>query len=388
MSRTSAASQIRAGAGQAVAHSPEDAARLAAQGALKAAGSAKADLAFVFCADPDVDDAGQLSRIVSEATGGAKVIGCSAVSVIAGNDELEGDPAIAVLVVDGMRARALLVDDDDPTATARDIEQLGQPASDDNALLLALADPAAFHPAVLPYIDRMYPGVPVIGGGAAGHRTFVMAEGAASSRGTAFAMLSSPSAPLIAVSQGCRPFAPNLTITRAQGNLILEIDNRPAYEVFKELVGDTLMGDPEEVSSVVFAALGCGETLAEGYVVRGLVGFEPQMGIIAVGDRVHDGQPMTFALREGNAAREEHDRTLAHLARRLEGRKPAFGLYFDCAGRGRSLYGFPGIDVAYIRRHLGEFPLAGMFSAFELAPLSGINEVHMFSGVLAVWPEN
>lgn len=386
MSNPVAGSQIRAGAGQAVAHDPFDAARQATEQALERTGRSKADLAFVFCADPDVEDPGTLGHVVAETAGGAMVVGCSAVSVIEGDDELEGDPAIAVLLVDGLQARSMLIDEEDPSRAAREVAvRLGGEGV--NKMLLALADPTGFHPALLPFISRHLPGVPIVGGGAAGHRTFVMAQGGASSRGAALAMVESPSMPLVAISQGCRPLGPELRITRAQGNLVLELDGRPALEVLGEVVGTTLAGDLERAADIVFVGLGNENGLGDGYVVRGIVGFEPDMGLIAVGDRVEVGQSMTFVLREGNAAREEHDRTVEGLARQLEGRRPAFGLYFDCAGRGRSLYGFPGIDIAYIRRHLGDFPLAGMFSAFELAPVRGANQLHMFCGVLAVWPE-
>lgn len=63
---------------------------------------------------------------------------------------------------------------------------------------------------------------------------------------------------------------------------------------------------------------------------------------------------------------------------------PAFGLYFNCCGRGRGLYGQPGVDTALLRAYLGAVPVAGLFTGLELAPVAGLNRLQLFSGVLAL----
>jgi small ligand-binding sensory domain FIST len=44
----------------------------------------------------------------------------------------------------------------------------------------------------------------------------------------------------------------------------------------------------------------------------------------------------------------------------------------------------PGIDTAYIRQALGDFPLIGFFGGYELAPLEGANHLFAYTGVLAL----
>jgi small ligand-binding sensory domain FIST len=48
------------------------------------------------------------------------------------------------------------------------------------------------------------------------------------------------------------------------------------------------------------------------------------------------------------------------------------------------LYGIPGIDSAYIKQILGDFPLIGMFGGYELAPLGRANHLFAYTGVLAL----
>jgi small ligand-binding sensory domain FIST len=74
------------------------------------------------------------------------------------------------------------------------------------------------------------------------------------------------------------------------------------------------------------------------------------------------------------------------VARRLDGRRPAYGCYFNCAGRGRGLFGIPDHDVTAIRGALGDFPLVGFSGNGEFAPLARRNFFHTYTGVLVVFP--
>jgi small ligand-binding sensory domain FIST len=62
----------------------------------------------------------------------------------------------------------------------------------------------------------------------------------------------------------------------------------------------------------------------------------------------------------------------------------SFGLYFNCAGRGSSLYGLSGIDSAFLSRQFGDLPIVGFFGNAEIAPLRGVNRLFTYTGVLAL----
>jgi small ligand-binding sensory domain FIST len=108
---------------------------------------------------------------------------------------------------------------------------------------------------------------------------------------------------------------------------------------------------------------------------------------LAISEPVREGQALTFLVREAQGARRDLEAMLAEVQEELAGARPAFGLYFNCAGRGSGLYGVADHDVAFIQRTLGEFPLLGFFSAAEIAPLSPAPAVEMYSGVLVVFGE-
>src|SRR2546425_10937350 len=122
------------------------------------------------------------------------------------------------------------------------------------------------------------------------------------------------------------------------------------------------------------------------FLVRNLVGIDQASGAVAVAERVRVGQTIQFQIRDAEASREDPTATPEALARRLGGRRPAFGCYFDSAGRGQELFGVADHDVALIRKHLGEFPLVGFFGNGEFAPVRRRNFFHNYTGALVVFP--
>ena len=248
-------------------------------------------------------------------------------------------------------------------------------------LLSAMAGKAGFHPVV---------GAGTTENGAAG-ATFQLCADKVASNSIAGAYLSGDFDLHIDITQGCQPISAPMTITKAEGNLIYEINDRPAIEVFAKLLKGPLAEDLRRALMVLFVGLPSNReenSVAAGkYLVRNIVGLDAEKGILGVADSVSEGESMIFAMRDGQRAREDLDQMLRRQIEKLNGRKPGFGLYFNCCARGNSLYGIPGIDSAYIRQALGDFPLIGMFGGYELAPLGRANHLFAYTGVLALLTE-
>ena len=120
------------------------------------------------------------------------------------------------------------------------------------------------------------------------------------------------------------------------------------------------------------------------YVVRNLVGFDPRQGVVAVSGELQQGQKLVFTLRDGNRSRDDLQLALAAQAQTWAGQTPSFGLYFNCASRGRGLYGFPDLDTSYIKQYLGEVPIIGFFSGCEIGPVQRQSSLQLYSGVLVL----
>lgn len=191
-------------------------------------------------------------------------------------------------------------------------------------------------------------------------------------------------APSIAVatglSQGCSPIGPVRTVTAGRQNVMMEIDGRPALELFKEDIGEVLARKLENVGGYIYAAFPVAGSDTGDYLVRNLVGLDPERGWLAVGERVATGDRLLFVRRDRRAAEDD----LVHMLRRLRRRAkapPRGGIYFSCIARGPNLFGPDSAELRLVRQELGDFPLVGMFCNGEISN----SRLYGYTGVLALF---
>jgi len=182
------------------------------------------------------------------------------------------------------------------------------------------------------------------------------------------------------LTQGCSPLPKKHLITRCDGNLLAELDGRPALDVFKEDIGEVLSKDLSRVAGYIFAGLPVPGSDTGDYLVRNLVGIDPSEKLLAVGDILEEDAQIMFCRRDGDSAREDMLRMLRDLARRATTPIKA-GLYFSCLGRGRYQFGKNSEELKMIRDVLGEFPLAGFFANGEISH----NRLYGYTGVLTLF---
>ncbi len=122
------------------------------------------------------------------------------------------------------------------------------------------------------------------------------------------------------------------------------------------------------------------------FLVRNVVGFDPQSGAVAVTDRVRVGQTVQFHVRDAVSADEDlHE--LLQIDLSAHEKKPGGALVFTCNGRGRNLFPEPDHDATAIRQEAGPIPLAGFFAQGELGPVGGQNFIHGFTASVALFEE-
>jgi len=182
------------------------------------------------------------------------------------------------------------------------------------------------------------------------------------------------------LTQGCTPLANRHTITRADGNILAEIDGRPALDVFKEDIGEVLAKDLKRVSGYIFAGLPVPGSDTGDYLVRNLIGIDPGEKLLAIGDNLEDDVPIMFCRRDGDTAREDMLRMLADLKKRATGEIKG-GIYYTCVGRGRNQFGDNSEELKMIREQLGDFPLVGFFANGEISH----NRLYGYTGVLTLF---
>jgi small ligand-binding sensory domain FIST len=191
------------------------------------------------------------------------------------------------------------------------------------------------------------------------------------------------------ISQGCTPIGESWTLTRVEKNLIHHIGNRPAYAVLAETFQKLPPDEQRRSQGNLLIGLVVNEYREDfhrgDFLVRNLIGGDPQSGVLAVGALPRMGQMMQFQRRDAAAATEDMNEMLASARAQLGGATIYGGCLCCCNGRGRRLFGRANHDTEMVQERLGPLGLAGFFCNGEIGPVGGKNYLHGFTASLALF---
>ncbi|MFS8037534.1 FIST N-terminal domain-containing protein [Xanthobacter sp. AM11] len=203
-----------------------------------------------------------------------------------------------------------------------------------------------------------------------------------------------PQVPILSrVTQGCQPIGPQRTITRAEGNYLVSLDNARALDCVLEDLGlDGEISDPDlrhELAHTLAGLVATSEDVSAkpGHFgtntqVRHLLGVGRQSGVLVVAERIAAGMQLAFCRRNAEAARHDLLRITAEVRAQAEAAGGIRGaLYISCSGRGGPHFGHPNAEFQMVRKALGEVPLAGFFAGGEIAR----HHLYGYTGVLTVF---
>jgi small ligand-binding sensory domain FIST len=379
---------LRAGAAVSTHPKAVPAVEEAVSQALGAAGG-RADAAILLATPGHTEAMRPLLDAAVGALGCDRVIGTTAHGVLGAAGEFEGGPAIAVAVLSGIEAEAFLLTDLDPLEPLAGEEiaaRLGGPARPEDLVVL-FPDPRSVPLlAMLEDVRLVLAPAVVVGAGAADpvwDRPQQWCGREVAAGALAGVVLRGARRPRVGVTQACRPVTEVMTVTRVQGHWILELDGRPALDVYREVARGPLGEDLRRAAGFVLAALPTGgeRSLDPGsYRVRNVAGFALEEKALALPEALAPGDPFALAVREPQTARDDLKAMLAGLP--ADG--AALGLYFDCCARGSSFFGVSGLESGYLEQALGATPFVGMFGSCEIGPVGGRAELLTYTGVLAL----
>lgn len=365
----------RYGAGLATDPEIESAVAAAVSQALEPLAGARPDVLFVFASDAYGADAARAGPLAFDEAAPRSLAGAVAANgVIGGGRELERGRAVSVLAVSV------------PGAEIEVFHALadlgGVPAIGDDALTVLLADPYTFATEAL--IEQLGPGRLLVGGltggAGAGQARLFRDDGVLRAGAVGVVLPTNVCAPL--VSQGARPVGPELVVTDAAGNAVLELAGTPALTKLQEVFSGLSTDEQELARNGLLAGLVIDENRPEygvgDYLVRVLVGADQERGAILIGDVPRVGQTFRLHVRDEESAAAE----LEHVLRDA----PAGGggaLLFSCNARGRNLFTVDDHDAGLLDSVLG-VPAAGIFCQGEIGPVGGRNHLHGFTATIAL----
>ena len=140
------------------------------------------------------------------------------------------------------------------------------------------------------------------------------------------------------ISQGCTPIGETWTLTRVEHNLIRQIANRPAYAVLEDTFKKLPPAEQQKARNNLLIGLVVNEYVEDfhrgDFLVRNLLGGDPNSGVLAVGALPRAGQMMQFQRRDADAANEDMNELLARAKKNLGGAPIYGGCLCSCNGRG------------------------------------------------------
>ena len=330
-------------------------------------------------------------------------VGCSGGGVIGGGEEVEGAPAVTMTAarLPGVSVRAFhltgpLPDPDGPPDAWEEL--LGVRREEEPQFVL-LADPFSGRPeALLAGLDYAFPESAKIGGFASGAASpglnALFLNEKVHDEGTVVLSLSGDVVVDTVVAQGCRPIGETMTVTGCRGNILQELDGRPALETLQELFTTLDERDRQLAGTALFAGVLMDEfreeTRVGDFLIRNIVGVDPGRGVIGIGENLQEGMRLRFHVRDAEASAEDLHTMLTSYEKTLETSANVSGaLLFSCLGRGEGLYGQPNFDTGIFQDHLGKIPVGGFFCNGEIGPVGGATFLHGYTSSFGLFrPRN
>ena len=391
----------KAGVGMSRHHNPNVAGREAAEQALKNAGVAKPDFVFMFASVGY--DQRSLVRAVRDATEGAPLSGCSAEGTLDGDEADESGFSVVVMAISSEElhwtngfATGL---DDYAHAVGKQVAQQLLPHLSPETIGLFV-----FPNGLTTNLDPFFTGleenlssdrfVPLWGGGAGNNLnmlepTYQYCDDEVVSDGVSYALLSGRAQTGWAMSHSVIPIGAERIVTRSQGNVIYEIDGKPALGVLKEYLPDgALAEDRDWMRHAVSLAL-CFRAPSyikdEEYIVRGVPAVRMADGSFMVQSEVPEGTSIWFSSRDKEKITTGFDRMAAQIKEQLAGEKPNLVLQFECMTRGHLMLREQEKlqFLRHFRQSVGsDVPWAGFYTFGEIAPVAEHNSNYLFTSVV------
>jgi hypothetical protein len=392
---------INAGVGMSQHHNPNVAGREAAEQALKKAGVSKPDFVFMFASIGY--DQRSLLGVVREATGGAPLTGCSAEGTINGDDADESNFSVVVTAISSEELQWTngIVPglEDQPRAVGKQVAQDLLPNLSADAIGLFV-----FPDGLTDYLEPFFAGLeenlpsdrflPLWGGGAGNNvsvdePTYQYCDDEVISGGLSYALLSGKAQAGWAISHGLVPIGSARTVTRSQGNVIYEIDGKPAIEVLKEYLPEGALAEDRDwmryAVSLALTTKAPNYMKDEEYVVRGVPAVRMADGSITVQTEVPEGTSVWFSSRDKEKITSRLDRMAQQITEQLGDDKPKLVFQFECLTRGKFLFREQEkLQVLKrLRQSVGpDVPWAGFYTIGEIGPVEEHNLRHLYTSVV------
>lgn len=371
-------------------------------------------LGFLYISDQLADDAESIFNLFKSVTGVPHWVGCTGIGVCASGQDHLNTPAISAMIgmfeEEDFKVFEFPFEDKETKSWIQNAQPMmiyvhGHPVSEPDL------------PHHLIQLQESTGGF--VCGGLASARTHhaLLADGTPQSAINGV-MFKDTVAVSTALSQGCQPMGSLHTITKCEDHIIYEIDgDKTPLEVFESNIRAFVIKrtgqDPDEIEveegglagegpvipdhfkkvltgeiHVAFPVLG---TDSQDYLVRNIIGIDPDSGGMAVTHEVAVGDHILFAHRDEKTIIEDLSSMLVKFRDRVTKERGVFapkaGLYVSCAGRQALRIHSeeptiePSQEMELIKEIIGEIPLTGYYASGEISKA----RLYGYTGILTLF---
>ena len=178
-------------------------------------------------------------------------------------------------------------------------------------------------------------------------------------------LFSGPLVYSIAVKSGWKPMGEPGLVTRAVGNVVYEIDGRPAIEFYRDRLGAQAVPGPDSPLAIL-------DERATVECLRATVGiWVVETGAINFLGDVRDGAMVRITVADRAAILEGcRDSVRQAFDDYPHGKTPAAALFFSCAARKMLLGTHTGEEIGIVGSIIGsQVPVCGFYGYGEIGPL-------------------
>lgn len=382
---------------------------------------APADLAILFISTTFASEFPRLQPLLADKLPVQHFIGCGGNGVIGPTQggstaEVEEEPGITLTLASlpGVDIQTFHIYEDelpDPDSAPLTWTELLEVDPAHQPHFILFADPSSSKISdLLQGLDYAYPGAVKIGGLASGRSSWsgsgLFCDDQLYREGTVGVALSGNIMIETIVAQGCRPIGQPYRVAEAERNVVLQVEEQTVpieatfnteevelqtpLEALQTLVQDLDEDERELAQHSLSVGIVCNEfkqNLEPGdFLIRNLIGVDPRIGAIAIGDRIRPGQRIQFHLRDAQASADDLEDLLQQYFRKSpqDQPQPTAALLFDCLGRGERFYGEPDFDSQLFKRYFQNIPVSGFFCNGEIGPIAGTTFLHGYTAAFGI----
>ena len=193
------------------------------------------------------------------------------------------------------------------------------------------------------------------------------------------------------ITHGCIPIGLERVVTKSEGNIIFEIDNRKVTDVLQEYVPEEDVANWHRLGirclCLGLEAPGALKNVHDDYIIRAMPTVDFAAGSGRVSTELKPGTKIRMISRNPEKLLPNAELMAESIKEHLDGADPKFVIQIDCAGRGKVLRTD---EKMAIQRKLqsfvkSEIPWIGLYCYGEMGPVAGKNYFHNFTVIIAAF---